>query len=186
MTDLSLTAPQMEMFNKWRFIPLKVLGQFRNDQIKYNRDDYKQIGNIALIKCIKGFKPELGNSFKTYAFCAIRNEMRGYLTEDRVITVPGRFVDDKKYLAEMNSVTTSQITRKCYDDFNYKDNSVEVNDWVHKNLEKLDKRARFIIEKRFFVEKPLKLREIGSVLGLTKERVRQILEETLERMRENE
>lgn len=55
---------------------------------------------------------------------------------------------------------------------------------VHGALERLNDKERFIIEKRILAENPLTLQEIGDTLGITRERVRQIEEKALKKLKD--
>ncbi len=83
-----------------------------------------------------------------------------------------------------------------YDEFlNIEDQTVEnpektimknaITEEVRKIVESLPEKEREIIKYRYgFYGKPLSLKEIGEIMGLTKERVRQIENRALERMKE--
>lgn len=52
-------------------------------------------------------------------------------------------------------------------------------------LNTLDDREKFIIENRYMVEKPLTLTELGSIFGVSFERIRQLEARALKKMREH-
>ncbi|MFO7736199.1 MAG: sigma-70 family RNA polymerase sigma factor [bacterium] len=67
------------------------------------------------------------------------------------------------------------------DDIDAKEQKKAVKD----SLSFLTERERNIIEKRYLTDKPLTLRELGKFYGITKERIRQIENKALKKMREH-
>jgi len=60
----------------------------------------------------------------------------------------------------------------------------ELEEFVYKTLQELDERERMIIKMRFGIECEEKtLGEIGQVLGITRERVRQIEQRAINKLR---
>ncbi len=70
-------------------------------------------------------------------------------------------------------------------DFEDDIDSKEQKKAVKNSLSFLTERERKIIEKRYLTDKPLTLRELGKFYGITKERVRQIENKALKKMREH-
>ncbi|MDZ7618535.1 MAG: sigma factor-like helix-turn-helix DNA-binding protein, partial [Patescibacteria group bacterium] len=63
---------------------------------------------------------------------------------------------------------------------------VQQQAWVEGLLDRLDGREREIVTRRFgliYGQEPLKLMEVGTVLGITKERVRQIQSRAMSKLR---
>jgi RNA polymerase sigma-32 factor len=54
---------------------------------------------------------------------------------------------------------------------------------LQKGFEKLSPRERYVIEKRYLTSPPMKLREVGDELKISKERVRQIETQALKKLR---
>ncbi|MCX7808787.1 MAG: sigma-70 family RNA polymerase sigma factor, partial [Deltaproteobacteria bacterium] len=54
---------------------------------------------------------------------------------------------------------------------------------IHKALNRLDERERFIVEQRFLSEKAASLASIGRKMGLSRERVRQLEARAKEKLR---
>ncbi len=59
----------------------------------------------------------------------------------------------------------------------------ERSELIEDAMAQLDEREQFIIKNRYMAEETLKLEEIGTIYGISKERVRQIEERALKKMR---
>ena len=59
-------------------------------------EDLFQLGCMGLLKAIRGFNPELGNQFSTYAVPKIAGEIRRFLRDDGMIKV-SRVVKERAY-----------------------------------------------------------------------------------------
>lgn len=151
--------------------------------------DLIQEANAGLFRAADKFEPELGNKFISYAVNWIResiltalkkrnslpseelpaeyNELEGY--EDAA-------VEDERFMADIYLEDNSEDERQK-----------DVNTVVNLLLDGLTQRERFIVMKYNGIgeKKPKTLEEIGNELGLTKERVRQINEKAMKKLRAN-
>jgi len=134
-------------------------------------------GNMSLIRAVEKFDYARGNKFSTYASWAI---MRNYAR-----TIPDEFKQRERFRTSQDEMFTSQ-----QDD--------RVVPWVAENaqllrerqiekiLSRLDDREQTIIISRFGLDRrqePKTLKEVGSQLGVTKERIRQIEARALSKLR---
>lgn len=134
-------------------------------------------GNMSLIRAVERFDYSRGNKFSTYASWAImRNFARTvpdeYRHRDRYRTSQEEMFDiqpdDRLGLYEQE---TAQRLREHQ---------------IEKILSRLDEREQRIIISRFGLDhsqEPMTLKEVGSQLGVTKERIRQIEARALSKMR---
>jgi RNA polymerase primary sigma factor/RNA polymerase sigma factor len=135
-------------------------------------------GNMSLIRAVEKFDYARGNKFSTYASWAI---MKNYAR-----TIPDEHRHRDRFRAadmEMLQTTTDRRT----DEYQQKLAESDRLQQVGKFLDRLDKREQTIIIRRYgldHVHEPQTLKEVGSALGVTKERVRQIEAKALEKLRE--
>lgn len=132
-------------------------------------------GNSVLIRAVELFDPEFGTRFSTYATTALQRALMtslksSYRQEQRYTTgTPDAFASLEDQSPPTDMTTQAQFI--C-------DANVL--------LEQLDDRERFIVKGRFAFapgSKPQTFRELGEALGLSKERIRQVLVKALEKLR---
>jgi RNA polymerase primary sigma factor/RNA polymerase sigma factor len=135
-------------------------------------------GNMSLIRAVEKFDYARGNKFSTYASWAI---MKNYAR-----TIPDEHKRrDRFRAADMEMLQTAADRRA--DEYQQR---LAANDrlrQVSKFLDRLDQREQTIIIRRYGLDhehEPQTLKEVGSALGVTKERVRQIEAKALEKLRE--
>ncbi len=135
-------------------------------------------GNMSLIRAVEKFDYARGNKFSTYASWAI---MKNYAR-----TIPDEHKRrDRFRAADMDMLQTAtdargDVTQQRIDE---SDRMTQVGRF----LDRLDAREQTIIIRRYgldHVHEPQTLKEVGSALGVTKERVRQIEAKALEKLRE--
>jgi RNA polymerase primary sigma factor/RNA polymerase sigma factor len=135
-------------------------------------------GNMSLIRAVEKFDYARGNKFSTYASWAI---MKNYAR-----TIPDEHRRRDRFRAA--DMELLQTATDCRPD-EYKQRLAE-NDrlqQVGKFLNRLDSREQTIIIRRYGLDhehEPQTLKEVGSALGVTKERVRQIEAKAMEKLRE--
>lgn len=152
--------------------------------------DLIQEGNTGLFKAIDRFEPERGNKFISYAVSWIKQSIlealqkKNYLKGDEL---PSEYVseNDDKYTDDFSELNLDDVYLDISDDNKRREEDIKtVTSFL---LDGLTTRERFIVTQYngIDVKKSKTLEEIGSYLGLTKERVRQINEKAMRKMRAN-
>lgn len=135
-------------------------------------------GTLPLIRSVELFDVSLGNRFSTYATWAVRNQMFRFLKrrDSRIESVGGeddlwtnRLVDDRGVPEEDERLAAQR------------------GELVQRLLSQLSERERIVVASRFGLEghpQGQSLNDIAQQLGLSKERVRQIVIASLEKLHE--
>jgi len=152
-------------------------------------------GNMGLVKAIQKFNPERDVKFISYAVWWIRNSIQEFIKKRQMC------LNIEKEEDTLNKpVSNNSFTYDVEDEYVIKKETVLSNEEdeekreLHKNQRKivnkllsdLNEREKFIIEEYYGLNgKEKNLEEIGNILGLTKERIRQIKFESLKKLRSN-
>jgi RNA polymerase sigma factor (sigma-70 family) len=135
-------------------------------------------GNMSLIRAVEKFDYARGNKFSTYASWAI---MKNY----------ARTIPDEHRRRDRFRVADSELLHAAADcredEYQQRLAASDRLAQVGKFLDRLDQREQTIIIRRYGLDhehEPQTLKEVGSALGVTKERVRQIEAKALEKLRE--
>lgn len=149
-------------------------------------------GNLGLIKAIQKFDPDKDVKFISYAVWWVRNSMQEFIKKRQAC------LNIEKEEDSLNSPVDMYYLKDSEDDYIIKKETVlsneedEERNELHKNQKKivdkllgnLSERERFIIEQYYGINGEEKnLEEIGNMLGITKERVRQIKFSSLTKLR---
>lgn len=135
-------------------------------------------GNMSLIRAVEKFDYARGNKFSTYASWAI---MKNYAR-----TIPDEHKRRDRFRAADMDLLQSATDRRA-DEYQQRIAESDRMHQVSKFLDRLDSREQTIIIRRYGLDhehEPQTLKEVGSALGVTKERVRQIEAKALEKLRE--
>jgi RNA polymerase sigma factor (sigma-70 family) len=136
-------------------------------------------GNMALLRAVDKFNVERGFKFSTYACRAIlkafsRTAMKSSRHKSRF---PVEFEPDLEK-SDWSDRKRDMVEEDCVD---------ELKQIVDRNLAELSDTEQTVIRRRFNwqqqEENPLTLEEVGKIIGVTKERVRQIQNKALIKIR---
>jgi len=136
-------------------------------------------GNMALIRAVDKFNVERGFKFSTYACRAILKAFsRTAMKHSRHRTrFPVEFDPDMEK-SDWADKRRDVVEEDCID---------ELKQIVDRNLAELSDTEQTVLRRRFnweqTEEQPLTLEEVGQIIGVTKERVRQIQNKALAKIR---
>ncbi|GJQ30157.1 MAG: hypothetical protein HBSAPP03_20410 [Phycisphaerae bacterium] len=137
-------------------------------------------GNMALLRAVDKFDAGRGYKFSTYACRAI---LKAFSRQGMKLSkYRQRFPTDFDPKLERSNFL--EVKRSTFE----KDAAEEVKRIVLQNRADLSDVERTVIEHRFGleageVEKPMTLEQVGQIIGVTKERVRQIQNKAMEKIR---
>lgn len=141
-------------------------------------EDLISDGNLPLIRAVEIFDFERGTRFSTYATWAIRNAL--FRSRPRNRTHAYRYASGSEdVLINLKEERNSTLADEQYQQ--------QIFEAVETLLVDLEERDRLIICSRFGVNEKsqqYRLREIAEELGISTERVRQLLSRSLDRLRE--
>lgn len=134
-------------------------------------------GNMSLIRAAEKFDFARGNKFSTYASWAI---MRNFAR-----TIPDEYKHRDRFRTSQEEMFVAAEDRRSVP---YEQESAQClrEQQIDRILARLDEREQRIIVSRFGLDRgqePRTLKEVGSQLGVTKERVRQIEARALSKLR---
>ncbi len=158
---------------------LRLVVSIAKRHVNANEDFFLLVsdGNMSLIRAVEKFDYTRGNKFSTYASWAIMKNFARTIPDEYKQRDRFRPTSEEMFLATEDdrsdgySIESAQKARLLQ---------------VSRILEALDDREQKIIVSRFgldYSQEPLTLKEVGSELGVTKERIRQIEARALSKLR---
>ncbi len=146
-------------------------------------EDLIAAGNIGLIRALSKFKPEAGTRFLTYAGWWVRHEMREESRRIGLFHIPAHAV-----AKGVRAPATVELDETSAAEASVADNTSET--FTHQSVSKLLElspmgvREMFIVKACFGIHTaPKTLKQIGKILDITGERVRQLREAALDKLR---
>ncbi|MCR4287085.1 MAG: sigma-70 family RNA polymerase sigma factor [Deltaproteobacteria bacterium] len=198
--DKELDAAHRLVTANLRFV-VKIAFEYRNYGCRLA--DLIQEGNIGLMLAVKKFNPHKGFRLITYAAWWIRAYMQDFILKTKglvrhatkelkrrlfyrkdplteALSPDAEFFTDLSLDSPIADDKTTHLDMLCstepepMDALSTIEEKAIVQSDVHGALAVLNDRERLIVEKRFMADEPLSLQAVGDMLGITRERVRQI------------
>lgn len=150
-------------------------------------EDLISEGNLGLLVAVDKFEPEKGYKFISYAVWWIRQSiMKAINDKSRMVRIPVNKINQ----ADLYAIDVSSLDSPVGDDEgssvgdfipsseNLEDDIMNkaLTESINRILSQFSERERDVIVRRYGLnnQKPLSLKEVGDIYGLTKERIRQI------------
>lgn len=169
-----------------------VVSMAKNPKYRHQAEvlDLIQEGNIGLIKAADCFDAFLGYSFAGFATECIRNRMLLFVNkkyEELLVLDTPAFEDSEEYVTEADRVVDEAniLGDASYRIAEYVMMEEERRQMLYAAIEKLPRRDREVIQLLYGVgvRDAMSLQEVAMLLGVTKERVGQIRDEALRKLK---
>jgi len=134
-------------------------------------------GNLSLIRAVQKFDVSRGNRFSTYASWAI---MKNF-----ACTIPNVLRHRDRFRTN-HSETFGAVDNDRSGQYEQESAQIQRESYVKGILNRLDERERQIVTNRFGLtrgQEPLTLKQVGAVMGVTKERIRQLQRRAIGKLR---
>jgi len=145
--------------------------------------DLVQEGNFALLRAANGYDYRRGFKFSTYATSsitkAIYRELQKSNKANRIFSLD-KALSDGSYLEHMDLIPDSKA---CLPEKSSELARAENTECIEHLVNQLSPNEKYVISSRFLGEEKKTLYKIGEELGMSKERVRQIQNRALRRLR---
>lgn len=149
--------------------------------VHYNGVDFDELisaGNMALLRAVEKFDCSRGLKFSTYACRAI---FKAFSRAARNI-----YTYHNRFPVQWDPALEKDDPQERLGEFRRQDRIEQVRRIIDENTAELSGMELSVVRMRFSLddqEKPLTLKEVGHKLGLTKERIRQIQNKALTKLR---
>ena len=169
-----------------------VVSMAKNQKYRHQAEvlDLIQEGNIGLIKAADCFDASLGYSFAGFATECIRNRMLLFVNkkyEELLVLETPAFEDSEEYVTEADRVVDEanilgDASYRIAEDVMMEE---ERRQMLYATIEKLPRRDREVIQLLYGVgvQDAMSLQEVAMLIGVTKERVGQIRDEALRKLK---
>ena len=156
--------------------------------------DIIQNANLGLVKALTRFNPDMGVRFISYAIWWIKAYIKNYIHKSYQVKT-GSIANAKNLVSldcnisadiEDDGTLADNLQHKGpgQDElYTYKERSEYLLLFLRSDSSNLTEREVFIIEQRYLSDPPVTLKGISSMIGVTRERVRQIQQRSLEKIR---
>ncbi len=84
----------------------------RYDWGKYDTEDLYQLGCLGFLKAVRGFDPDFGTMFSTYAVPKIAGEIRRFLRDDGLVKVSRGRKEQALVIGRARRVLTARLGRE--------------------------------------------------------------------------
>lgn len=172
-----------------KFVPT-IAKQFKGCGLPFA--DIVEEGNIGLIRAIDRFDPKKDTKIISYAVWWIRKcimealDKKGMLDTDNIDDITKQSNDFEDIIQEETSIKLIVPEKSDFDD-NHLTSFLNTKQIVEELFDGVPERERLIVSDYYglYGDEPKTLDEIGNEMNLTKERVRQLNEKALKKMRSN-
>lgn len=157
---------------------ITMAGRIRVGGLDFN--EITSAGNLALLRSVDRFDCFRGYKFSTYACQGILQRMLHAVEGAQRYRTRFSAEFDESFERDDASARHHQTAEQDYLD--------DLHEVLEQNRAELTETERFIIKRRFAIgqdpdAKPMTLKEIGQIMGMTKERVRQLEKRALQKLR---
>lgn len=155
-----------------------------------DKEELMQEGIIGICEAVNKFDISKNVAFSTYAVFRIKRRLLYFIRVNRAIRIPHWVHDTERFGEHMKRTDTISLNKVIAEGIEMEEllgncdseiECIENKDILERLFQRLDDRERYVIEKSFCERETLA--EISRGLGITRERVRQIKCEALNKLR---